>query len=51
MILTVSLTLKMMIYNAGEWFKFRIHGIVNFIHATPRSKDAVVNNKSFSRYW
>jgi hypothetical protein len=40
-------------YDAGEWFKFRIHyGFVNAGYATLEVKDAVINNKkSFSRYW
>jgi hypothetical protein len=33
-------------YDAGEWFKFRIHyGIVNAGYATLEVKDAVINNK------
>ncbi|MDG2432387.1 DUF3108 domain-containing protein [Flavobacterium sp.] len=33
-------------YDAGEWFKFRIHyGFVNAGYATLEVKDAVVNNK------
>jgi hypothetical protein len=35
-------------YDAGEWFKFRIHyGIVNAGYATLEVKDAVINNKIF----
>jgi hypothetical protein len=37
-------------YDAGEWFKFRIH--YGFVMVTLLEvKDAVINNKSFSRYW
>jgi hypothetical protein len=33
-------------YDAGEWFKFRIHyGIVNAGYATLEVKDAIINNK------
>jgi hypothetical protein len=39
-------------YDAGEWFKFRIHyGIVNAGYATLEVKDAIINNKKSSMLW
>jgi hypothetical protein len=37
-------------YDAGEWFKFRIHyGIVNA--GCAEVKDAIINNKKSSMLW
>jgi hypothetical protein len=48
LIMTVSFDVpKQDAYDAGEWFKFRIHyGIVNAGYAT--LEDAVINNKKKS---
>jgi hypothetical protein len=47
LIMTVSFDApKQDAYDAGEWFKFRIHyGIVNAGYATLEVKDAIINNK------
>jgi hypothetical protein len=45
--MTVRFDAKQDAYDAGEWFKFRIHyGIVNAGYATLEVKDAIINNKN-----
>jgi hypothetical protein len=53
LIMTVSFDApKQDAYDAGEWFKFRIHyGIVNAGYATLEVKDAIINNKKSSMLW